>query len=176
MSTDDPKLMKRPSQGSANDAPISVTNDGMVTKRIVVEGSADFKDSAGNGPCPPAGSTVEVHYTGRLDNLQVFDSSRGRNKTFKFVLGARNVILGWDKAVATMRRGERAEVRIAPDYAYGSSAVGGVIPANSTLTFDIELLGWQEPGRSFADKLKNNELMVSLLLIGIALSVASYFW
>jgi FKBP-type peptidyl-prolyl cis-trans isomerase len=176
MSSEDPKVVKRSSQGSANGAPSSVTADGMVTKRVIVEGSADFKDSAGNGPCPPAGSTVEVHYTGRLDNLQVFDSSRGRNKTFKFVLGARNVILGWDKAVATMRRGERAEVRIAPDYAYGSSAVGGVIPANSTLTFDIELLGWQERGQGVVDKLKNNELMVSLLLIAIALSIASYFW
>ena len=55
------------------------------------------------------------------------------------------VILGWDKAVATMRKGEKADVRIAPDYAYGNSGVGP-IPGGSTLLFEIELLGWRRWG------------------------------
>lgn len=50
------------------------------------------------------------------------------------------VIKGWDEGVATMKVGERAELTCSPDYAYGDRAVGGIIPANSTLVFDVELL------------------------------------
>jgi hypothetical protein len=56
--------------------------------------------------------------------------------------GAREVILGWDKGIATMTKGEHAVLTCSPDYAYGSRAVGP-IPANSTLEFEVELVGWE---------------------------------
>ena len=75
-----------------------------------------------------------------------FDSSRTRGSPLKFALGSGQVIKGWDLGVATMRVGERAILKIAPEYAYGSSGAGGVIPGNATLLFDVELLGVSESG------------------------------
>jgi len=150
-----------------------VTPDGSVTKSILKPGDKTFADADGNS-LPPKGSTVEVHYTGKLASGAVFDSSVTRNQTFKFVLGARQVILGWDKAVATMRRGEKAEVKIAPDYAYGSSGVGP-IPGNSTLLFDIELLGWKSAADAAKEGGGKSDLLVSLLLIALAGAIVFYF-
>ena len=77
---------------------------------------------------------------GTLDDGTQFDSSRERGQPFEFTLGEREVILGWDKGVASMCKGELATLRCAPEYAYGQSGVGP-IPPNSTLNFDVELLG-----------------------------------
>jgi len=84
---------------------------------------------------------VEVHYTGTLTNGTVFDSSRNKGKTFIFDIGQGRVIKGWDQGVATMSLGERANLTCSPDFAYGSKGFSGVIPPNSTLIFDVELLG-----------------------------------
>jgi FKBP-type peptidyl-prolyl cis-trans isomerase len=85
-----------------------------------------------------------MHYTGRLTNGAVFDSSRLREMPFEFTLGAGHVIQGWEKGVATMTKGEKAVLRCAPTYAYGSSGAGGLIPPNATLEFELELIGWKE--------------------------------
>lgn len=69
-----------------------------------------------------------------------FDSSRDRNKPFKFTIGKGEVIRGWDEGVAQLSVGQRAKLICSPDYAYGSRGHPGVIPPNSTLTFDVELL------------------------------------
>ena len=69
-----------------------------------------------------------------------FDSSLDRNMPFDFPLGARQVIPGWDEGVEGMKVGGKRELIIPPDLAYGPRAVGGVIPANSTLDFEVELL------------------------------------
>ena len=79
-----------------------------------------------------------MRYHGTLDNGTVFDSSRGR-KPLKFHLGMAEVIKGMDITVATMTIGERCVVHIPPGYAYGNVQTGP-IPANSELTFELELL------------------------------------
>lgn len=98
---------------------------------------------AGTGGRAPAGATVYVHYTGKLADGTVFDSSRTRGKPLSFALGQGNVIAGWDRGVATMLVGEQAVLTIAPEFAYGKSGIGP-IPPNATLTFDVELVKWAE--------------------------------
>lgn len=98
---------------------------------------------AGDGVSfPPKGSKVNVHYTGTLTNGTKFDSSRDRGKPFQFTLGQGQVIKGWDEGVAQMSRGERAKLTCTADYAYGSRGFPGLIPPNSTLVFDVELISW----------------------------------
>jgi peptidylprolyl isomerase len=82
---------------------------------------------------------VVAHYTGTLDDGSKFDSSRDRGKEFKFTVGRRNVIKGWDVGFAGMKKGEKAILRCREDYAYGKRGQG-TIPAGATLTFDVELI------------------------------------
>uniref|UniRef100_UPI00358E19B3 peptidyl-prolyl cis-trans isomerase FKBP1A-like n=1 Tax=Myxine glutinosa TaxID=7769 RepID=UPI00358E19B3 len=92
---------------------------------------------------PKKGQTCVVHYTGTLDNGTKFDSSRDRQKTFMFEIGKGEVIRGWDEGVSRMSVGERARLKCTPDYGYGDTGYPGVIPANATLFFDVELLRLQ---------------------------------
>jgi len=97
--------------------------------------------SPGDGSTyPKTGQTVVVHYTGTLDDGTKFDSSRDRGKPFKFRIGKGEVIKGWDQGVAQMSVGQRAKLICSPDFAYGSKGHPGIIPPNSTLTFDVELI------------------------------------
>jgi FKBP-type peptidyl-prolyl cis-trans isomerase len=90
-----------------------------------------------------AGNVVTVHYTGwlQVNGAQgaKFDSSVDRGQKFSFILGAGQVIQGWDQGVAGMKVGEKRRLVIPAQLAYGNRSVGGVIPANSTLIFDVEL-------------------------------------
>ncbi|DAZ99424.1 TPA: LOW QUALITY PROTEIN: hypothetical protein N0F65_004057, partial [Lagenidium giganteum] len=102
----------------------------------------DFAFHEGTGETPPNGYEIRAHYTGTLLDGTKFDSSRDRNSEFKFVLGKGNVIKGWDLAFATMKVGEKAVLTCKADYAYGESGSPPKIPANATLKFDVELLGF----------------------------------
>ncbi|TNE48596.1 MAG: FKBP-type peptidyl-prolyl cis-trans isomerase [Deltaproteobacteria bacterium] len=104
----------------------------------------------GKGSSPQRGRMVSVHYTGWLfkgynpDGSPIkgkqFDSSRKRGTPFKFPLGVRRVIRGWDIGVALMKKGGRRLYVIPPALAYGSRGFPGAIPPNSTLIFDVELI------------------------------------
>jgi len=94
----------------------------------------------GTGRTPNKGEQVTVHYTGCFTNGQKFDSSVDRDEPFTFVLGAHQVIAGWDLGVATLKIGDKVKLTIPPELGYGKAGYPGAIPPNSTLIFEVELL------------------------------------
>ena len=94
----------------------------------------------GAGPAPRKGQLVTVHYTGWLKNGEKFDSSVDRKEPFQFVLGARQVIGGWDMGVAKMVVGDKVRLTIPPELGYGRAGYPDLIPPDATLVFEIELL------------------------------------
>ncbi|KAL1020979.1 hypothetical protein UPYG_G00007150 [Umbra pygmaea] len=90
---------------------------------------------------PKKGQTCIVHYVGSLTDGTKFDSSRDRGKAFRFKIGNKEVIRGWDEGVAQMSVGQRATLTCTPDFAYGSKGHPGIIPPHATLRFDVELIG-----------------------------------
>ncbi|WP_313495844.1 FKBP-type peptidyl-prolyl cis-trans isomerase [Pseudoxanthomonas mexicana] len=102
---------------------------------------------AGTGAVATSGSDVTVHYTGWLYDEKApqrrglkFDSSVDRGQPFTFLLGAGQVIRGWDDGVAGMKVGGKRTLLIPADLGYGSNGAGGMIPPGASLVFDVELL------------------------------------
>lgn len=91
---------------------------------------------------PKKGDTCRVHYVGTLEDGTLFDSSRARQQPFNFVLGKGVVIRGWDEAVKLMSKGQVVKITVPPMYAYGVNGYPPIIPANATLTFEIELISY----------------------------------
>ncbi|XP_012218619.1 FK506-binding protein 59 isoform X2 [Linepithema humile] len=113
---------------------LSPAQDRGVLKEIIKEGTGD--------ETPTNGCKVKVHYIGTLLDGTKFDSSKDREKPFKFDLGRGSVIKAWDIGVATMKKGEIAILTCAPEYAYGKNGSPPSIPPDATLKFEVELLDW----------------------------------
>ncbi|WP_210252077.1 FKBP-type peptidyl-prolyl cis-trans isomerase [Rhodoplanes serenus] len=104
------------------------------------DGLASQDIKVGTGPEARTGQRLRVHYTGKLTNGTTFDSSVGR-APFTFTLGGGQVIKGWDQGVAGMRVGGKRRLVIPPELGYGARGAPPQIPPNSTLVFEIDLLG-----------------------------------
>ena len=89
------------------------------------------------------GDTISVHYTGTLEDGTKFDSSIDRGEPFSFIIGAGQVIQGWEQGTLDMKVGEKRKLTIPAELGYGSRGAGNVIPPNATIIFDIELMGIQ---------------------------------
>lgn len=124
----------------------------------------------GKGKQAKAGLSVEVHYTGTLVDGKKFDSSRDRGVPIEFTLGEGQVIKGWDEGIALMRVGGKLRLIIPPELAYGNKAVGDVIPANSTLIFDVELMSVHKPLKPVIDT-----MLVVIMDKGVKSAIEVYY-
>ncbi|KZO95702.1 hypothetical protein CALVIDRAFT_515438 [Calocera viscosa TUFC12733] len=89
---------------------------------------------------PKPGASVTMHYVGTLADGTKFDSSRDRGDPFVTKIGVGRVIKGWDEGVPQLSLGQKANLICSPDFAYGPRGIGGVIPPNATLKFEVELI------------------------------------
>ncbi|KIK57182.1 hypothetical protein GYMLUDRAFT_75698 [Collybiopsis luxurians FD-317 M1] len=89
---------------------------------------------------PQKGDIVSIHYVATLEDGTIFDSSYNRGKPFTVEIGTGQAIKGWDEGVPLLSQGEKAILTTPPDLAYGENGVPPLIPPNSTLTFEMELL------------------------------------
>ncbi|MEZ4237991.1 MAG: FKBP-type peptidyl-prolyl cis-trans isomerase [Myxococcota bacterium] len=109
------------------------------------EAGVQVQDVApGDGDEVVPGATLEVHYTGMLEDGTVFDTSKDRGRTFSFRVGQHQVIKGWEDGLIGMRVGGTRRLVIPPDLGYGKRGAGP-IPPDATLYFEVELLGLEPP-------------------------------
>ena len=86
---------------------------------------------------------VSVHYVGQFSDGRLFDSSISRGKPLEFKVGVGQVIRGWDEGIMQLQKGQKAKLICPPDFAYGSAGAGGVIPPNTTLHFEVEVIDFK---------------------------------
>jgi peptidylprolyl isomerase len=124
-----------PSLARSNAAPAHVSN-----REVVTPSGLKYVDvKLGQGDPAVNGKIVEVHYTGWLENGVKFDSSL-EDKPFTFRLGAGDAIKGWDEGLLGMKVGGRRRLVIPPDLGFGKQGVGSVVPPNSIVVYEFELL------------------------------------
>lgn len=111
-----------------------------ITAKPTESGLVYVRTKPGKGPKPKTNQTVKVHYTGRLLDGTVFDSSIERGYPIEFELGVGRVIPGWDEGIALMSKGEKGMLYIPSNLAYGPRQMGDDIPAFSNLIFEVELV------------------------------------
>jgi peptidylprolyl isomerase len=123
---------------ATNEKPqVEVASDQPPSYQLEIEDIA-----VGDGDEAVAGRVVEVHYVGvSWSTGEQFDASWDRGSTFKFSLGKRQVIPGWDQGVEGMKVGGRRRLTIPPQLAYGKRGAGGVIGPDETLVFVVDLVG-----------------------------------
>ena len=94
----------------------------------------------GEGKIATKGALITTHYEGYLCDGTKFDSSKDKNQPFQCVIGTGRVIKGWDQGILGMKVGGRRKLIVPAHLAYGERSMGSIIPANSDLTIEIELL------------------------------------
>lgn len=116
--------------------------DNKITAKPTASGLYYIEKVAGKGAKAKAGNKVKVHYTGKLLNGKVFDSSLERKPVtpFEFTIGQGQVIPGWDQGISMMSAGGKATLVIPSKLGYGAQGAGNDIPAHSPLVFDVELI------------------------------------
>lgn len=119
-----------PAQGK----PVRYDN-GLIVQDIIV----------GNGKVAANGDTLAAHYIGTLENGTKFDSSYDRGQPLEFVLGAGQLIQGWEFGLVGMKEGGKRKLVVPASLGYGAKGAGGVIPPNATLVFEIELVSVKKP-------------------------------
>lgn len=129
---------------------LAATAIGYLIKQRAGSGGAEIKTASGlkytdqvvgTGATPQKGQTVTVHYTGTLENGKKFDSSLDRGTPADFRIGVGAVIKGWDEGLMSMKVGGKRQLVIPSALGYGPQGRPPDIPGNSTLIFDVELLG-----------------------------------
>ena len=131
----------------ANQAPTQITTtDQTSSTAMPTVTELQMADvTVGTGVTAEAGDSVTVNYVGSLTNGQVFDASANHGTTgFTFTLGTGQVIAGWDQGIVGMKEGGKRKLVIPASLAYGDQAIGNVIPAGSTLVFEVELIKVQK--------------------------------
>ncbi len=116
------------------------TGNGSGTEITTASGLKYVDLTQGTGETPQTGQTLTVHYTGTLQNGRKFDSSVDRGTPYQFRVGTGSVIKGWDEGLMGMKVGGKRKLIIPPSLGYGAAGTPS-IPPNSTLLFDVELLG-----------------------------------
>ncbi|MDP2789355.1 MAG: FKBP-type peptidyl-prolyl cis-trans isomerase [bacterium] len=122
----------------------NVTENNTMERVIQLEGVKVTILKEGTGAVAKSGDTVAMNYTGTLVDGTTFDSNVdpkfGHVEPFVFILDGGQVIKGWDVGILGMKVGEKRILTINPDFAYGATGAGGLIPPNATLNFEVELL------------------------------------
>jgi len=129
---------KRPNPLSGMSGPTTVTGEGTTTP----SGLRYWDLKSGTGPSAVKGKAVKVHYTGWLGSGRKFESSLETGQPIIFLLGAEQVMKGWDEGVEGMKLGGKRQLRIPPYLGYGARG-SELVPPNSALIFDIEVVGVQ---------------------------------
>lgn len=118
-----------------------VINRGQAGNEITTDSGMKYVDlKVGDGATPQMGQRVKVHYIGRLADGREFENSYNQGPPAEFNVGP-GLIKGWNEALQTMKVGGKRRITLPPALAYGATGSPPRIPPNSTLTFEIELLG-----------------------------------
>ncbi len=125
----------------------------ILISQIVIASEIEIKNNIeGEGPEIITHSKIQVHYVGMLEDGTKFDSSYDRGEPLRFQIGLRKVIEGWEIGLMGMKVGGRRTLIIPPELAYGERGAGDLIPPNSTLIFDVEIIDIQSPGYKLITK------------------------
>jgi FKBP-type peptidyl-prolyl cis-trans isomerase len=110
-------------------------------QEVVTPSGLRYTDlQVGEGAEAAKGKTVEIHYTGWLEDKTKFDSSLDPSHPFTFRIGIDDVIQGWHQGIAGMKVGGRRRLVVPPELGYGKQGVARVVPPNATLIFEVELV------------------------------------